>query len=444
MAPDPAIERRAAPTAGGSEPVPFPPEGDGQALVYRDDLTGLHNRRALNFLFAERWSALLAAHGEVALLILDLDLFKEVNDTWGHLTGDEVLRRVAGLLRTGFRDSDLLVRYGGDEFVVALPGVGPEEARRLAERTREALRAESFGGSGAAPELAVSFSIGVASAPADGSSGELVLHAADRRLYEEKRLRQSAPAPAVARGSRWNAPLALVAAFAGVALLAWLLSSRGAPEPAAAQPAAPAALAADTERERLVELQAEVERLREELAEARRRGESGEAAERRRLELEERLRLLTARAADLTAAAPPPADRAPSAEPSPSPPVRPAAAPPVVVGEPQEADTESGSGASLPPIVSFTPPELVSVVRPSYPPAARRLRRTATVELRVRIDREGRVTDAEPLGPPVGLGFDQAARDAALRAVYRPARRNGVAVEGEARLAVLFDLQGRE
>ena len=452
MSPESPPERRVSPPAQRGEAGVFPPEGEGQELIYRDDLTGLHNRRALSLLFAERWTELLAAHGEIALLILDLDLFKEVNDTWGHLTGDEVLRTVAGLLRAGFRESDLLVRYGGDEFVVALPGVGPAEARRLAERTRDTLHGERFGGtrSGSPSALTVSFSIGVASGPADGAAGEEVLQVADRRLYEEKRARQSASSGATA--SRWVRLGALLASLGGVLALAWLLGSPDGfrPTPLLVETAPPAERvvrgAGGGERERLAELQAEVEQLRQELALARQRGESGAVAERRRLELEDRLAQLAAREAALVggggdappAGTPEGGEQAPLAAAGDPPPV------PVLVDVPESEEEASRGAVRAPPVATFSPAELLSVVRPSYPAAARRLRRTATVELRVQIDREGRVTGAEPLGPPVGYGLDQAALEAALRAVYRPARRDGAPVASEARLAVVFDLAARD
>lgn len=447
---DSPAERRAGPASAADPAAVLPPEGDGRELVYRDDLTGLYNRRALSLLFAERWPALLAAHREVALLIVDLDLFKEVNDTHGHLVGDEVLRAVADLLREGFRATDLCVRYGGDEFVVVLPGVGAEEARGLAERARQALEGRRFGSS--APQapagLAVSFSLGVASSPADGETGEAALQSADRRLYDEKRHRSTA-APA-----RWRVAFFALAVALAAAGSAFVWMARRAEPPAPAPPAAatsvvfPAGGIDDaSERARIVELQAEVERLRRELADARVRGESGADAELRRLELESLLRRLVAsREANARVEGPPVEKRPPIASGSAGEPAATSATDSVATPASAAASETGpvGAGETSLPVAAFTPPELRSVVRPDYPAAARRMRRTATVELRVQIDTEGHVVSAEPLGPPAGLGFDQAAYAAAMQALYRPARRAGRPVASEAKLSIVFDLRGRD
>ena len=141
-------------------------------LALRDDLTGAWNRRYLRRLLDEDWAALVATQGTITLLVLDLDFFKEINDSHGHLAGDHVLQRATNQLRASFRAEDRLIRYGGDEFVVALFGVGAEEARSLAERARTALRTVDIvtAEGGETVTLPLSFSMGVASFPADGGS----------------------------------------------------------------------------------------------------------------------------------------------------------------------------------------------------------------------------------------------------------------------------------
>ena len=86
------------------------------------------------------------------------------------------------------------------------------------------------------------------------------------------------------------------------------------------------------------------------------------------------------------------------------------------------------------------PPRLVRLAPPAYPPAARRLRREATVELEVTVDADGSVVEARPVGTRAGFGFDEAAREAARHAVYRPATRGGVPVEATTRLTLRFVL----
>jgi diguanylate cyclase (GGDEF)-like protein/PAS domain S-box-containing protein len=158
-----------------------------ERMAWTDPLTGLPNRRRL----AEQvevavWDA-RATDGAVALLFLDLDGFKAVNDAHGHAAGDELLVVVAGRLRARLRRGDLLARLGGDEFLVALPGLDPgtaaEEARRVAADLTAAV-GEPVPVAGT--EVTVGVSIGVSVAPEDGDDLGALLHAADLRMYERK------------------------------------------------------------------------------------------------------------------------------------------------------------------------------------------------------------------------------------------------------------------
>jgi two-component system cell cycle response regulator len=115
---------------------------------------------------------------------VDLDHFKRVNDTYGHLAGDEVLKEVAARLTASVRPGDLVGRFGGEEFTVFLPGAGREAALAVARRCHEAIRARPVSSGGA--ELAVTASVGAASAGAALQVLAAVMEAADGALYEAK------------------------------------------------------------------------------------------------------------------------------------------------------------------------------------------------------------------------------------------------------------------
>ncbi len=155
-------------------------EARRQALT--DDLTGLPNRRR----FAAELEVTLTGGQQVAVLLLDLDRFKEVNDTRGHRLGDELLRLVGPRLAEQLRDGDLLARLGGDEFGVLLPTADGVEAGIVAGRVRAALR-EPFEVAGVT--LHVQASVGIALAGRDGTAADDLLHAADTAMYEAKRTR---------------------------------------------------------------------------------------------------------------------------------------------------------------------------------------------------------------------------------------------------------------
>jgi diguanylate cyclase (GGDEF)-like protein len=150
----------------------------------RDPLTGLANRRALD----ERLGYEIARHtrhGEAfAVLALDLDGFKAVNDRFGHDAGDEVLCETAQALVGAVRAQDTVVRLGGDEFCVLAPQTGEASAEHLVERVREALASVTAGVSG------LSASIGTAVFPADGTTPEALLAAADEASMHAKRRRR--------------------------------------------------------------------------------------------------------------------------------------------------------------------------------------------------------------------------------------------------------------
>jgi len=126
---------------------------------------------------------------EVSLLVMDLDSFKDINDTYGHHVGDRALREVAQVLRGGIRPYDICVRYAGDEFIVVLSGCGGEEAERKRLELQAAVDQISFEARpGKAIPLAIS--IGAAIFPHDGDSYETLLATADSRMYRDKTRRK--------------------------------------------------------------------------------------------------------------------------------------------------------------------------------------------------------------------------------------------------------------
>jgi diguanylate cyclase (GGDEF)-like protein/PAS domain S-box-containing protein len=158
-----------------------------QELAYTDPLTGLPNRRRLQEQVETAiWSARTGVD-TLALLFVDLNGFKAVNDALGHAAGDELLQSVARTLRGRLRRSDLLARLGGDEFLVALTGLDPAtataEARRVADELTAAVHAPV---SLHDRQASVGASIGVAVYPADGEDFEALLHAADLGMYQHK------------------------------------------------------------------------------------------------------------------------------------------------------------------------------------------------------------------------------------------------------------------
>ncbi|MBB3086781.1 diguanylate cyclase domain-containing protein [Geodermatophilus sabuli] len=154
--------------------------GQLRRQAYEDPLTHLPNRR-----YAEaRLDVLLSSGAVPALAVVDVDRFKEVNDTAGHPTGDAVLRTVGELLIAGVRDTDEVCRWAGDEFVVLLPETTAEQAERALERTRRAVAAYDWAGRGV--ELPVTISVGIASATR-GDDRRTLFAAADGVLYDAKR-----------------------------------------------------------------------------------------------------------------------------------------------------------------------------------------------------------------------------------------------------------------
>jgi diguanylate cyclase (GGDEF)-like protein len=160
-----------------------------------DPLTSLYNRRSFDDQLLQAVSRARRYDAPFTLVAIDLDLFKLVNDQYGHAGGDEVLRAIGNAMRQALRQSDVAARTGGDEFSLILPGGDPVDVPRLIERLREGVRALDR-------DLPVDFSVGTASCPSDVDTVEALTKLADERLYADKARRRAARAKQGAEEAR--------------------------------------------------------------------------------------------------------------------------------------------------------------------------------------------------------------------------------------------------
>jgi diguanylate cyclase (GGDEF)-like protein len=159
-------------------------EVTNQALT--DTLTGLPNRRHFEHRLREEVRRAVRSRRPLAVLLVDVDQFKTINDRRGHAAGDHILRRVAASLGTTLRETDLIARYGGDEFTALLPETSRATALQVAERLRCAVAEHAYRTDTPGGPLRVTISIGVATMPEDGAVPGAILERADRALYRAK------------------------------------------------------------------------------------------------------------------------------------------------------------------------------------------------------------------------------------------------------------------
>lgn len=156
---------------------------DYSAGLY-DHLTGALSRQAFDIRLKEEMERARLYQYYLSLVFLDLDHFKKVNDTYGHARGDEVLVSFVKRVKANLRTTDLLFRFGGDEFVLILQGVDQSRGPALVQHLLDDVSAMQIPGD---PPLSITFSAGVAYFPADGETAERLLEAADQRVYNAKR-----------------------------------------------------------------------------------------------------------------------------------------------------------------------------------------------------------------------------------------------------------------
>jgi diguanylate cyclase (GGDEF)-like protein len=157
---------------------------DAEQLAASDPLTGALSRRAILPLIERAVKRAFRTGSPACVAMIDLDWFKSINDRFGHLAGDQVLRRVVDRVRECLRTSDVIGRYGGEEFVLLLQGADQHAGARLVERIRGAVSAADWSDIG--PGLKISVSCGIASIRPTDTVDE-VLARADKALYEAKR-----------------------------------------------------------------------------------------------------------------------------------------------------------------------------------------------------------------------------------------------------------------
>jgi len=157
-----------------------------EVLAHTDPLTAVLNRRALTERLASELERVRRYESQVSVLLIDIDHFKRVNDSYGHLVGDDVLMDVGSLLQSAVRSVDVVARYGGEEFVIVLPETGLMGATAFAERIRELVEAHPFQHAGGSV-LRLTASVGVATYPSPGlDTVEDLLATADQALYRAK------------------------------------------------------------------------------------------------------------------------------------------------------------------------------------------------------------------------------------------------------------------
>jgi diguanylate cyclase (GGDEF)-like protein len=152
-----------------------------EQLATRDPLTACFNRRSFFEQFEAHWSNSSRHNYSLSCVMLDIDHFKSINDTFGHQAGDKVLKQIAQVLHSAARDGDVVCRYGGEEFAVLLPHVGIDDATSAAERFRAAIEAFRF------PDMTVTASLGVSTRNGETQDPQELLEQADKSMYVAKR-----------------------------------------------------------------------------------------------------------------------------------------------------------------------------------------------------------------------------------------------------------------
>src|SRR5437870_6598946 len=160
------------------------PRLEEQARV--DAKTGLFNARHFGTVLNEELARAQRFNRPLSLIMADLDLLREINNTYGHLAGDAVLAGIARVFQAQLRHYDVPARFGGEEFAILLPETPPDQALEIAERIRRAVAEREFEVETSSEPIGVTISMGVASAPGDGTDPNELVHNADLAVYRAK------------------------------------------------------------------------------------------------------------------------------------------------------------------------------------------------------------------------------------------------------------------
>jgi diguanylate cyclase (GGDEF)-like protein len=171
-------------------------------IAYHDSLTGLYNHRYFHEQLPYEFERAQRYGHRLSVIMLDVDHFKEVNDRYGHLTGDDLLAFLGKLVNENIRASDIAARYGGDEFALILPETDRSAARATADKLKDVISQRRDWGAGVLVDVALDVSAGVAEYPTDAASAEELLLQADRALYASRSRRGAARQAGIAKALR--------------------------------------------------------------------------------------------------------------------------------------------------------------------------------------------------------------------------------------------------
>jgi diguanylate cyclase (GGDEF)-like protein len=158
--------------------------GEIEKMATTDGLTGLFNHRVFQEKLTQELKRISRFSETISLMLVDIDFFKKINDTYGHPVGDLILKKVSRIIQQAIRDIDIPARYGGEEFGVILPKTDEKAARNIAERLRKTVQDKSFTAEGRTFNITVS--VGIATSPADAKGKEDLIDKADQALYSAK------------------------------------------------------------------------------------------------------------------------------------------------------------------------------------------------------------------------------------------------------------------